>query len=40
MCNKITMQFSATYSKKQLYIRQKFLFLVTKKDSENKKISF
>ena len=38
MCNKITMQFSATYSKKQLYIGQKFL--VAKKDSENKKITF
>ena len=32
------MQFSATYRKKYLYIGQKFLFLVTKKDSENNKL--
>ena len=32
------MQFSATYRKKELYIGQKFLFFVIKKDSENKKL--
>ena len=32
------MQFSATYRKQQLYVSQKFLFLLTKKDSENKKL--
>ena len=32
------MQFSATCRKRSIYISQKFLFLVTKKDSENKKL--
>ena len=32
------MQFSATYRKRYLYIGQLYLFLVTKKDSENKKL--
>ena len=36
--NKITMQLLATYRKKYFRIGQKFLFLVTQKESKNKKL--